>query len=110
MGLNPETPPVSVIDPQRRARVDAARDGWIRALIDKSRRNNLLYFRELRAGTLDLTGADSRAIERLLKQDEVPLGKLLPKGTDVRTAEAKLGEARARSLMNSEERGIETLF
>lgn len=105
-----DEPAIPKVDPRRRAKVDAARDGWIRALIDKSRRNNLLYFRDLKAGTLDLTGADSRAMERLLKQDEVPLSKLLPKDADLRMSEAKLGEVRARSVMNSEERGIETLF
>jgi very-short-patch-repair endonuclease len=103
-------PTVPPVDPQRRAKVDAAREGWIRALIDKSRRNNLLYFRDLKVGTLDLTGADARSMERLLKQDEVALSKLLPKEADLRVAEAKLGEVRARSVMNSEERGIETLF
>lgn len=98
------------LNPQRRARVDTARDGWINLLIDKSRRNNLLYYRDLKAGTLDLTGADPSAMERLLKEEAVPLSKLLPRGVELKSAEAKLTDVRARALMNSEERGIETLF
>jgi hypothetical protein len=33
------------------------RQGWMRKLIDLSRRNNLLYFRPLKRGKLDLTSA-----------------------------------------------------
>jgi hypothetical protein len=103
-------PPATQVDAQRRAKVDAARDGWIHALIDKSSRNNLLCFRELKADTLDLTGADARAMERVLEHDEVPLSKLLPPESDLRVAEAKRCEVRAHSMMNLEERGLETLF
>jgi hypothetical protein len=37
--------------------VDAAPQQWTRKLIDPSRRNNLLYFRTLKTGTLDLSDA-----------------------------------------------------
>lgn len=96
--------------PARRGKVEAARKRWISSLIDKSRRNSLLYFRPLKSGTLELTGADPKAMERLLTREEVPLSKLLPKTLELRTAEATLGEIRARAVMNSEERGLETLF
>ena len=107
---SPQVPPLPVISPERRARVEAERQRWISALIDKSRRNNLLYFRPLKTGTLDLTGADGKAMERLLKQDEVALAKLISKDADLRTAEGRLYEIRGRALINNEERGLETLF
>ena len=49
----PTAPPP--IPPQRLAAVEAARQQWIAKLIDPSRRNNLLYFRDLKVGTLDLS-------------------------------------------------------
>ncbi len=105
-----EPPPSPTIDPQRRAKVEAARDGWIRKLIDTSRRNNLLYYRDLKIGTLDLTGADPGSMSRLLMQEEVALSRLLPASLDAKVADAKLREIRGRAQINSEERGIETLF
>jgi len=47
----------SQIPGSRRGLFDTARPQWIRKLIDPSRRNNLLYFRQLNTGTLDLSGA-----------------------------------------------------
>ena len=41
----------------RTDKVERARQQWIGKLIDLSRRNNLLYFRVLKTGTLDLTGS-----------------------------------------------------
>jgi hypothetical protein len=43
---------------ERLQRVDQARQAWIRTLIGLSRRNNLLYFRELKVGTLDFAEAE----------------------------------------------------
>lgn len=67
-----DPPPSPPIDPQRRAKVDAARDGWIRKLMDTSRRDNLLYYRELKIGTQDLRAADPVSMSRLLVQEGVP--------------------------------------
>ena len=110
MPTPPDPPPSPSIDPQRRAKVDAARDGWIRKLIDTSRRNNLLYYRDLKIGTLDLTGAAPGPMSKLLMQEEVALSRLLPDSLDAKVADAKLREIRSRAQINSEERGIETLF
>jgi hypothetical protein len=63
--------------------VDRARQSWIRKLIDLSRRNNLLYYRPLKTGTLDLSFADSSGMAALLRGVEaVSVGKLLPNGKD----------------------------
>ena len=94
---------------ERRAVVDKAREEWIRRLIDLSRRNNLLYFRDLKTGTLDLTDGDAEAVGRLLAGETVPLARLLPHTDDVKAA-ARLQQIRRRALSNLEERGLETLF
>ena len=55
------------LPPERVAKVDAARKEWIAKLVDLSRRNNLLYFRDLKVGTLDLTGASPDGLQALLR-------------------------------------------
>lgn len=103
----------SDIPPERRARVEAARLGWIRQLVDMSRRNNLLYFRDLKAGTLDLTAAPAVAMQELLQsargESGVPLTDLM--GAEQRArASASMTEIAGRARSNFEERGLETLF
>jgi hypothetical protein len=46
----------------RRAAVLKARDIWVGRLVDLSRRNKLLFFRDLKTGTLDLSSADARLL------------------------------------------------
>ena len=67
---------------ERRSKVDAARKEWIRKLVDLSRRNNLLYFRDLKVGSLDLSGASPDVLQALLQSgrtsdDGVSLADLL---------------------------------
>jgi hypothetical protein len=74
------TAPVSAA---RREAVDRARQSWSRKLIDLSRRNNLLYYRPLKTGTLDLTSAESSGMATLLSGVEpVSIEQLLPNGKD----------------------------
>lgn len=53
------------VDPEIRRIVDAARGVWMRRLIYHSRANSLLFYRDLKVGTLDLTG-ETEAVDRLL--------------------------------------------
>jgi hypothetical protein len=53
------------LDPEIRRVVDAARGVWMRRLIDHSRANSLLFYRDLKMGTLDLS-AEGEAVDRLL--------------------------------------------
>ena len=69
---------VSQIPDARRQIVENARQSWIRKLIDVSRRNNLLYFRPLKTGTLDLTSAPSERLHDLLMGQSVAVAKLAP--------------------------------
>jgi hypothetical protein len=48
----------SVRNAFREKLVDAAREGWINRLIDLSRRNNLLFYKPILSGTLELPVGD----------------------------------------------------
>jgi hypothetical protein len=47
-------PHAEELNPEIRHIVDAARSVWTRRLIDYSRTNSLLFYRDLTVGTLDL--------------------------------------------------------
>jgi hypothetical protein len=98
---------------ERRAVVERARKAWMSQLIDQSRRNNLLYFRELQAGTLDLSGADPEALAALLGRElaesSVPISRLLP-GEESARLPVVLREIHRRAQANLEEKGLQTLF
>ena len=103
-----------VVSRERREKVDAARSTWIKKLIDLSRRNNLLFFRDLKTGTLDLSSAPAEAIHSLLQSGGdgtggVTLSKLVPAAHQA-GASGQLKEIAARAQMNLEERGLDTLF
>jgi hypothetical protein len=93
----------------RRNTVEAARQGWIRKLIDLSRRNNLLYYRPLKTGTLDLSSAPAEGLRELLVGGSVSASKLLPDLEDDALAKAFRDISR-RALENLEEKGLNTLF
>ncbi|MCL4516112.1 MAG: DUF4011 domain-containing protein [Firmicutes bacterium] len=97
------------VDPDRKVVIDKARDGWIRRLIDLSRRNILIYYRDLKTGTVDFSNADSTAMSALLAGKSVQITKLLP-NEDENKMRAKIHEIRRRALSNLEEKGLETLF
>lgn len=58
-----ETRDQSLVD-ERVAQVRAAVQTWTGHLIDLGGRNQLLYYRDLKVGTLDLAGAHSRGGSR----------------------------------------------
>jgi very-short-patch-repair endonuclease len=99
----------TTVSERRRELVNQSRQRWISQLIDFSRRNNLLYFRELKTGTLDVSTADTEALTQLLQGTAVLLNKLLPGSDETRTS-AKMQEIRRKSLANLEEKGLDTLF
>ena len=94
---------------ERKRLVIQARDGWTRQLMDLSRRNNLLYFRELRTGTLKLDGLDSQARQGLIAGYEISPLKAFPETDQARIA-GNLREIWRKSQSNKEEKGLETLF
>lgn len=93
----------------RRRTVEAARQVWIRKLIDLSRRNNLLYYRTLKTATLDLSSAPAEKLRDLLLGESVPASKLLPDMQD-EPINKSLRDISRRALENLEEKGLSTLF
>jgi very-short-patch-repair endonuclease len=78
-------------------------------LIDFSRNNRLLFYRDLKIGTLRLPAVDSPTIGKLLSGSPRKLGDLL-EAHDEATDRAKVREIRLRAKANEEERGLKTLF
>ena len=95
---------------RRAGLVQKAATDWKNALVDLGGRNNLLHYRDLKRGTLDLTAADRDAVSGLLLGKATRVSALFgdPEQRDqvlrrVRTIHNKAKE-------NFEERGLETLF
>jgi hypothetical protein len=110
---------------ERRVRVEHAVEHWVDQLIDLTGRNQLLYYRTLPRGTLELTGAEPSILSALLSGTTVRLSRLFPEredrtaavdaGTDAhagRTDDAfrRARTIHAKALALFEEKGIQTLF
>ena len=81
---------------------------WTSQLVDVTGRNTLLSFKDLKVGTLDLTGIDDSSIDLLA-------GRAIRFSTTFKSEDlagaARRGRAiQARSDENYEERGLRTLF
>lgn len=100
-----------VIDRQRLRRVEEAVAAWKGQLVDLGGRNTLLYYKDLKAGTLDLqaAGSSDAAVWRLLSSYQVRLSDVFE--DDARPVAAKRARTvRAKAAENFEERGLQTLF
>jgi hypothetical protein len=90
----------------RETLITASRDAWKKRLIDLSRRNNLLYYRPLVNGTLELPVSpdllEFLASGKSRTLSELSYGKELS-AANVRTIVRK-------GLENQEEKGLSTLF
>ena len=86
--------------------VRTAQQQWIEALTDLGGRNTLLYYKDRRAGTLDLAQADPDALDRFTERGSIRLTRLF-KDVDLRADAIRRIQAihrKARELF--EERGI----
>jgi len=91
---------------RRRHLIAAAQENWIAALTDLGGRNTLLYYKDRRAGTLDLGKADAEALAKFLRSGSIRLTRLFT-DVDVRVDAIRRVQAiyrRATELL--EERGI----
>jgi very-short-patch-repair endonuclease len=82
---------------------------WKSVLVDLGGRNNLLHYRDLKRGTLDLTLADPEVVSELLFGKTVRVSALYP---DPEQREQMLRRVRTihnKAKENFEERGLETL-
>jgi len=91
----------------RETLVQVAQGQWIDRLIDLSRRNNLLYYKPLQNGTLELTLTPASIIE-LLTSDSVKLKPLV--ALKDQQKQHAIREIARKALDNAEEKGLSTLF
>ena len=85
--------------------VDAALRNWTRDLIDLGPRNQLLYYRDLAVGTLDLASADPASVAALVEGRRTQLSDLFV-GDALVTARKRARAIHAKILEMQEERGI----
>lgn len=108
----PGQPAAAGLDPGRAEAVRRAQQVWTGQLVDLGARNTLLYYRDLKVGTLDLgpgSAADPVAVEQLLGSHTMPLTTLF--GDDGKGDASKRARTiRAKATENFEERGLRTLF
>jgi very-short-patch-repair endonuclease len=120
----PETQSAPV-NPEIRRIVDAARGVWVRRLTDQSRANTLLFYRDLKVGTLDLSAA-AEIVRRLLAGEALRVEALAAVGrhTEISDPVARskaqeetrqktrsaLVALQRKALGNLEEKGIDTLY
>lgn len=87
----------------------AAAKRWAAELIDLGGRNTLLYYRDLKVGTLDLSEADGQTLAALVSGRSVRLSALVgAPGAAEAARRARTIAAKARE--NLEERGLATLY
>ena len=90
-------------------RISRAITTWTGQLVDVTGRNTLLCYKDLRAGTLELTEANEVALERLLGTYTVRFSQAFD--AEGLSAAARRGRAiLARADENYQEKGLETLF
>jgi hypothetical protein len=90
-------------------RISRAVKDWTGQLVDVSGRNTLLCYRELKAGTLDFSGASDGALERMLAGYALRFSDAFG-DEDLAPAARRARAIRARAEENFEERGLRTLF
>jgi very-short-patch-repair endonuclease len=92
----------------RATRVRRAIGIWRRQLIDLGARNNLLYFRDLKQGTISFDDARPSVVGELLARRKVRLSRLFPEAVESQARRARTIRKKAQELF--EERGLETLY
>lgn len=105
-----DAPTAATGDSERQRLIAAAVGAWKGQLVDLGGRNTLLYYRDLKQGTLDLSNADSDAVEALLARRTVALSRLVPDPETLTTAAKRARTVRAKATENYEERGLRTLY
>lgn len=108
------TPPIRAVDPALRQLISTRVSQWVEQLMDLSRRNNLLFYRDTKNQTLELSGANPIEVDRVLAGESVSVHELftLPDQTSPGLADAlrRVKHIRSKARENFEERSLETLF
>lgn len=93
-------------DVPRNSLIEAAANGWKDRLIDLSRRNNLLFYKPVIRGTLELP-VGGQLLSLLNNRGAVPISDLLAAGQNKITA---IRDIARKGLENLEEKGLATLY
>jgi hypothetical protein len=95
----------------RRAELIAsAQARWISTLTDLGGRNTLLYYKDRRAGTLDLAGADPDLLERFCRTGSIRLTRLFSDADLRADAIRRVQEIYRKARELQEERGIRAAY
>src|SRR5216683_2150193 len=94
---------------RRAGLVQKAVTDWKSALVDLGGRNNLLHYRDLKRGTLDLTVADSDVVSDLLLGKSVRVSALFGDLEERDQALRRVRVIHNKAKENFEERGLQTL-
>jgi hypothetical protein len=86
--------------------INAACAGWISRLIDLSRRNNLLFYKPVQGGTIEVPSG-SGALTILLNGESVLAQDLLADPVD---RPARVLQIARKAMENLEEKGLQTLY
>ena len=86
--------------------IDTARDGWMNRLIDLSRRNNLLFYKPVASGTLELPFSQ-RMQDFLSDGQTATISDLVASDQDKISANREISR---KGLENFEEKGLLTLY
>src|SRR5215469_14341842 len=98
--------PSEVNDARRLELIAAAQRQWIDALTDLGGRNTLLYYKDRRAGTLDLANADPDVLERFEKTGSTRLTRLFRDADERADAIRRMQTIYRKARELAEERGI----
>ncbi len=90
--------------------IEKACEQWIQELTDLSRRNNLLYYKDLKVGTLELVKYNESFLTDFFNGDKVSINDLLSLKDNNPEIYRKIKIIHKRSKQNLEERGIDTLL
>src|SRR6266567_7765889 len=107
--MSPSTQPASgadPVDPSRTQLIETARKNWIDRLIDLSRRNNLLFYRPVLSGTLDIPEGIP-ALTNLLAGEAVQAQALMANALD---RPSRILNIALKAMENKEEKGLQTLY
>lgn len=96
--------------PSRQEIMDNAVKRWQTKLFDLGRRNNLLYYHDLKSGTLRLEKLCGNTLEAFMDGQPVDMADLAPDTADLSGILGKTEQVRAKAVSNLEEKGIRTLF
>src|SRR3954469_21808795 len=96
-------------EPARDRFADALRT-WKTQLIDVGGRNNLLFYRDLRAGTLDLGNARPPIVDSLIAGRVVRVSNLFPELAARKDALRRVRAIHSKAREHFEEKGISTLY